>query len=143
MRCLEAANLLGASGDRVRTVPFEYCMAEHGRRLEEDPAEQDILVRIRELKAAGRTTRQIADELKRPGCTKRRGTQWRFQYVAKALRGGARGGQVKKQTVKPKKGQKKDQAWFERKVAELGAKLEKLPADRQKQLERELKQDKS
>jgi len=34
----------------------------------------------------------------------------------------------------------RDQAWFERKVAELKAALEKLPADRQEQLERELEE---
>ena len=33
---------------------------------------------------------------------------------------------------------KKDRAWFERKVAELKAEIEKLPADRQEQLKREL-----
>jgi len=33
---------------------------------------------------------------------------------------------------------KKDRAWFERKVAELKRELEKLPADRQEQLRREL-----
>jgi hypothetical protein len=32
----------------------------------------------------------------------------------------------------------KDRAWFERKVGELGAKLDKLPRDRQEQLEQEL-----
>lgn len=32
-------------------------------------------------------------------------------------------------------------AWFERKVAELKTELEKLPADRQEQLRRELKED--
>ena len=57
-----------------------------GSRLEEEPAEQDILARIRQLKAAGHTTRQIADELNRQGYTTRRGTAWRFQYVAAALR---------------------------------------------------------
>lgn len=35
-------------------------------------------------------------------------------------------------------GAPKGQAWFERKVAELKAELEKLPADRQEQLKREL-----
>lgn len=35
-------------------------------------------------------------------------------------------------------GPKKDRAWFERKVAELKAELEKLPADRQEQLKRRL-----
>jgi hypothetical protein len=35
----------------------------------------------------------------------------------------------------------KDRAWFERKVAELKAELEKLPADRQAELRRELENE--
>jgi len=43
---------------------------------------------------------------------------------------------------KPKeKAAAKDRAWFERKVAELKAELEKLPADRQEQLRRELEDE--
>ncbi len=67
-------------------VPFGYREAADGLHLEADPAEQGILSRIRELKAAGLTTRRIADELTRQGFTTRRGTAWRFQYVAAALR---------------------------------------------------------
>ena len=74
-----------ANGERVGTIPFGFRMAEDGR-LEEDPAEQDVLARMRELKAAGRTVREIADELNRQGYTTRRGTAWRFQYVAAALK---------------------------------------------------------
>ena len=37
---------------------------------------------------------------------------------------------------------KKDRAWFEGKVAELKAELEKLPADRRRQLTRELAEGK-
>jgi hypothetical protein len=48
---------------------------------------------------------------------------------------------LKKQAGKPKKAALK-RRWFESKVAELGTALEKLPADRQQQLERELKQEK-
>ena len=36
--------------------------------------------------------------------------------------------------AKKAKEAKKDQAWFEQKVGELGAALKKLPADRQEQL---------
>ena len=75
-----------ANGERVGTVPFGFRMAADGMHLEADPPEQGILFRIRELKAAGHTTRQIADELNRQGFTTRRGTEWRFQYVAEALR---------------------------------------------------------
>jgi len=49
---------------------------------------------------------------------------------------------MKKRTDKPKKAApKKDRAWFERKVAELRAELEKLPADRREQFKRELERE--
>jgi site-specific DNA recombinase len=85
-RTRDAMHHKRANGERVGTVPFGYRTAADGLHLEADPAEQGILSRIRELKAAGHTTRQIADELNRQGFTTRRGTAWRFQYVAEALR---------------------------------------------------------
>ena len=75
-----------ANNERVGTVRFGFRAAADGLHLEMDSAEQGILFRIRELKAAGYTTRQIAGELNRQGFTTRRGTAWRFQYVAEALR---------------------------------------------------------
>jgi hypothetical protein len=51
---------------------------------------------------------------------------------------GKAGGMAKRAGKAKKKAPKKDRAWFERKVAELKAELEKLPADRQEQLKREL-----
>jgi DNA invertase Pin-like site-specific DNA recombinase len=85
-RTRDAMHHKRANGERVGTVPFGFRMAADGTHLEADPAEQGILSRIRELKAARRTTRQIAEELNRQGFTTRRGTAWRFQYVAEALR---------------------------------------------------------
>jgi hypothetical protein len=41
--------------------------------------------------------------------------------------------------AKGTKAEKKDRAWFQRKVAALKTELEKLPTDRQEQLKRELK----
>jgi DNA invertase Pin-like site-specific DNA recombinase len=84
-RTRDAMHHKRANGERVGTVPFGYRMAVDGLHLEADPAEQAVLSRIRELKATGRTTRQIAEELNQQGCTTRRGTAWRFQYVAEAL----------------------------------------------------------
>jgi DNA invertase Pin-like site-specific DNA recombinase len=78
-----------ASGERVGTVRFGFRLAEDGSRLVEDPDEQDIMGRIRELKAAGHTLQEIADELNRQGYTTRRGTAWRFQYVAAVLKAAA------------------------------------------------------
>ena len=49
---------------------------------------------------------------------------------------------MKKRTGKAKKAEpKKDQEWFERKVAELKTELEKLPADRQEELRRKLEDE--
>jgi DNA invertase Pin-like site-specific DNA recombinase len=85
-RTRDAMNHKRANGERVGTVPFGFRTAADGLHLEADPAEQGILSCIRDLKAVGHTTRQIADELNRQGFTTRRGTAWRFQYVAEALR---------------------------------------------------------
>ena len=85
-RTRDAMHHKRANGERVGTVPFGYRMAADGLHLEADSAEQGILSRIRELKSAGHTTRKIADELNRQGFTTRRGTAWRFQYVAESLK---------------------------------------------------------
>ncbi len=85
-RTRDAMHHKRANGQRVGTIPFGYRMAPDGLHLEADPEEQSILSRIRELKAAGHATRQIAGELNRLGFTTRRRTAWRFQYVAEALR---------------------------------------------------------
>jgi DNA invertase Pin-like site-specific DNA recombinase len=77
-RTRDAMHHKRANGERVGTVPLGYRVAADGSHLEADPAEQGILARIRELKTAGYTTRQIADELNRRGFTTRRGTAWRF-----------------------------------------------------------------
>ena len=77
-----------ANGERVGTVPFGYRPAADGVRLEADDMEQGILSRIRDLSANGLTTRQIAADLNRRWLTTRRGTAWRFQYVAHMLRFG-------------------------------------------------------
>lgn len=75
-----------ANGERVGTVPFGYRMAVDGVHIETETAEQAIVGRIREMKAAGISLREIAAELNRQGFTTRRGTAWRFQYVADVLK---------------------------------------------------------
>jgi site-specific DNA recombinase len=85
-RTRDAMRHMRASGERVGTIPFGYQVGADRVRLEPNTAEQSILARMRELKAAGFTTRQIASELNRQGFTTRRGTAWRFQYAADALK---------------------------------------------------------
>lgn len=74
--------------ERVGTVPFGYRLAADGVRLEADDAEQAILSRIHDLNAKEWTSRRIAAELNRQGLRTRRGTVWRFQYVAHIIRAG-------------------------------------------------------
>lgn len=76
-----------AKGERVGTLPFGFQVAAADRkRLEPAPVEQRLLAHIRALQAEGRSTREIAADLNRHGWTTRRGTPWRFQYVARTLR---------------------------------------------------------
>src|ERR1022692_1390752 len=72
-RTRDAMHHKRANGERVGTVPFGYRATADGLHLDSDPAEQTILCRMRELKAAGYTTRRVADELNRQGYTTRRG----------------------------------------------------------------------
>ena len=48
---------------------------------------------------------------------------------------------MRKTTVKTKPPSKRSKAWFERKVTELKARLEKLPVDRREALMRALEQE--
>jgi site-specific DNA recombinase len=75
-----------SNGERVGTIPYGFRLSEDGVHLEEDPAEQAVLTRARELRQSGNTVRQVAAELNRHGFATRRGTAWRFQYVADVLR---------------------------------------------------------
>ena len=75
-----------ANGERVGTLPFGSQLAADGVHLEPAPVEQRILARMQTLRNVGRTYRQIALDLTGEGLTTRRGTPWRFQNVAHALR---------------------------------------------------------
>jgi DNA invertase Pin-like site-specific DNA recombinase len=75
-----------ANHERVGTLPFGYRLAADGVHIEPEFSEQTILGVVRQLNDAGLSTRQIAVELNRQGFKTRRGTNWRFEYVAKALR---------------------------------------------------------
>jgi DNA invertase Pin-like site-specific DNA recombinase len=76
--------------ERIGTLPFGYRLAADGRHLEEEPIEQSVAARIDEMKRAGSTVRSIAATLNRQGFVTRRGTPWRFQYVAEMARSRAR-----------------------------------------------------
>jgi DNA invertase Pin-like site-specific DNA recombinase len=89
-RTRDALHLKRGKGERVGTVGFGYRVAADGVHLEADPAEHQILTRMRSLRTAGVTLRGIAAELNREGFTTRRGTPWRFEYVARVLHSDSR-----------------------------------------------------
>lgn len=76
-----------ARGERAGNIPYGYRVESNGRTLVACEAEQATLAVLRELHRAGFTLRRIADELNHRGYRTRRGTEWRFQYVA-ALKAG-------------------------------------------------------
>ena len=78
-----------AQNERVGTIAFGYQLAADGQHLEPNAAEQDVLARIRELREAGYSLRDIASELNRQGIPTRRGSEWRFQYVDGILKAAA------------------------------------------------------
>ena len=84
-RTREVLQFKKAHGERVGTIPFGYHLAPDEVHLEPDEDEQALIAQIRALKAGGLSTRQIADALNAAGRTTRKGTAWRFQYVARVL----------------------------------------------------------
>jgi DNA invertase Pin-like site-specific DNA recombinase len=84
-RTREVLQFKKAHGERVGTIPFGYHLAVDGVHLDLDDDEQALIAQIRALKAGGLSTRQIADALNAAGRTTRKGTAWRFQYVARVL----------------------------------------------------------
>jgi len=74
------------NGQRVGKVRFGYDLAADGMTLVENPAEQGIIGLMRDLRAAGKTLRQIAEELTRQGVpTKERKPRWTHTAVAYIL----------------------------------------------------------
>lgn len=85
-RTKQALAVKRARGERMGQLPFGFQVAPDGKHLEPNAVEQDQLARILALNAEGRSTRQIAADLNRDGYTTRRGTGWRFEYIARVLR---------------------------------------------------------
>jgi DNA invertase Pin-like site-specific DNA recombinase len=78
-----------ARGERAGTIPFGFQLAaddpDH-QRIEPAPVEQRLVAQFRALRAAGKTYAEIAAIVTAAGATTRRGTPWRFQYIAQMLK---------------------------------------------------------
>lgn len=73
-------------GERVGEIPFGFRLGVDGTHLEAEPLEQSIIARIKALALDGISTRRIAERLEAEGIRTRKGTSWRFQYVASVLK---------------------------------------------------------
>jgi site-specific DNA recombinase len=85
-RTRDAMNHKRANGERVGTVPFGWRLAPDGVHLQENPPEQEIVSMARELYGVGYMLCEVTEELNRQGLRTRRGTPWRYQYVARVLK---------------------------------------------------------
>jgi DNA invertase Pin-like site-specific DNA recombinase len=65
-----------ARGERVGHIPFGMRLSADGVHLEEDPTEQETILKVEELQATGLSLRKIADYLNNNGILKREGTPW-------------------------------------------------------------------
>lgn len=75
------------NGQRVGKVRYGFDLATDGVTLLENPGEQQIIAMMRDLRAAGRTLRQIAAELTARNIPSKEGnSQWRHQSIAYILR---------------------------------------------------------
>ena len=72
-----------SNGERVGSVPYGYRLAADGRALEVEPAEQQAIVLVRELRAEGLSLRAIAARLEAAGCVPRGGARWHPDTVAR------------------------------------------------------------
>jgi site-specific DNA recombinase len=70
-------------GERMGNIPYGY--QAHGKLLAVDLDEQAVISRIKALSNAGASQRAIATQLNADGLRTRRGTEWKFQYIAGIL----------------------------------------------------------
>ncbi len=72
-----------SQGQRVGNIAYGYRLSPDGVHVEPEPNEQAAINSIRELRASGRSLRQIASELNHAGWRTRRGSAWALESVAR------------------------------------------------------------
>lgn len=73
------------NGECVGNIQYGFRIANDGKHLEADPVEQQVIARIKTLRAKGKTLRAIAEELNNRAITTRRGTRRQHSYVSGIL----------------------------------------------------------
>ena len=89
-RGMTAARMRAGRRRKAARGGFAYGAPPYGKRavageLVDDPAEQQVIARIRELHAGGVSLRQIARTLDAEGVRARRGKRWQDRTVAKIV----------------------------------------------------------
>lgn len=77
---------LKAQNKRVGQINYGFRLSGDGEHIEKDEEEQKIIKKIKKLRETGSTYQEIADELNSSGFKTRRGTTWKYQYVASILK---------------------------------------------------------
>jgi site-specific DNA recombinase len=77
-----------SNGERVGSLWFGYRLATDGKHLELDPAEQELLREINNLRRNSHTLRGIAAALNQRALRTRRGSAWRLEHMARILKRG-------------------------------------------------------
>src|SRR6266849_1403033 len=85
-RTRDAMSHKRTNGERVGNIAYGYRLAGDERHVEPDPAEQEILSEIRQMRQSGHTLRGIATALNHRALRTRRGSAWRLENVARITR---------------------------------------------------------
>lgn len=74
-----------AKGERIGEIAYGFRLASDGVHLEEDPAEQAVMMAVRELRAAGLSGRRIVRELATRGVVSRGGRPLALSQVQRLM----------------------------------------------------------
>jgi DNA invertase Pin-like site-specific DNA recombinase len=85
-RTRDAMHHKRTNGERVGNIQFGYRLGADGKHLEPDPAEQEVLSEISDLRRNGHTLRGIAAALNHRALRTRRGSSWRLEHVARIIK---------------------------------------------------------
>ncbi|RLC89158.1 MAG: recombinase family protein [Chloroflexi bacterium] len=80
-RTKAALSVKKAAGERVGTIPYGYSLADDGKKLIENPAEQKGLRLMRRLRAKGLSYGKIAKELEKRKVKTKKGGDWQHKTI--------------------------------------------------------------
>lgn len=84
-RTRDALRAKAGRGELVGSVPYGFRLAEDGKNLLPEPAEQAALEQARELRASGLSLRAVAAELDRLGFVSRAGSRFHAKQVSRMV----------------------------------------------------------